>query len=84
MVKNQTQQLERTNGIVRQHTRRWHRRQNKFAKAWEQTEGTVRLVVSYFHWIWVRSRKENTAAMRTGLALAPWSCHDLITYPTLC
>ena len=27
----QTQQLESTNGIVRQQTGRWHRRQNKFA-----------------------------------------------------
>ena len=81
--KDQTQQLERTNGIVRQQTGRWHRRQNKFAKVWEQTEATVRLVVSYFNWIWVHSRKNNTAAMRTGLAIAPWSWHDMITYPTL-
>ena len=29
--KAQTQQLERTNGILRQQTGRWHRRQNKFA-----------------------------------------------------
>jgi insertion element IS1 protein InsB len=90
--KDQTQQSERTNGIVRQQTGRWrhevsplgHRRQNKFAKAWEQTQGTVRLVVSYFNWIWVHSRKENTAAMRVGLAISPWTWHDMITYPTLC
>ncbi len=81
--KEQTQQLERTNGIVRQQTGRWHRRQNKFAKAWEQTEATVRLVVSYFNWIWVHSRKKSTAAMREGLAIAPWSWHDMIIYPTL-
>lgn len=81
--KDQTQQLERTNGIVRQQTGRWHRRQNKFAKVCSQTEGTVRLVVSYFNWIWVHSRKENTAAMRAGLATTPWSWHDLITYSTL-
>jgi IS1 family transposase len=82
--KDQTQQLERTNGIVRQQTGRWHRRQNKFAKVWEQTEATVRLVLSYFNWIWVHSRKGTTAAQRTGLAIAPWSWHDLITYSTLC
>ena len=29
--KDQTQQLERTNGILRQPTGRWHRRLNKFA-----------------------------------------------------
>jgi insertion element IS1 protein InsB len=81
--KEQTQQLERTNGIVRQQTGRWHRRQNKFAKVWQQTEATVRLVVSYFNWIWVHSRKGNTAAQRSGLAIAPWSWHDLITFPTL-
>jgi insertion element IS1 protein InsB len=33
--KDQTQQLEQTNGIIRQQTGRWHRRQNKFAKVWE-------------------------------------------------
>jgi insertion element IS1 protein InsB len=81
--KEQTQQLERTNGIVRQQTGRWHRRQNKFAKVWEQTEATVRLVVSYFNWIWVHSRKGNTAAQRSRLATTPWSWHELITYPTL-
>jgi hypothetical protein len=34
-----TQRLERTNGIVRQQTGRWHRRQNKFGKLWAQTKG---------------------------------------------
>ena len=82
--KKQTQQLERTNGIVRQQTGRWHRRQNKFAKVWEQTEVTVRLAVSYFNWIWTHSRKKNTAAMRAGLAENPWGWHELISYPTLC
>ncbi len=68
-----------------------HRRQNKFAKVWQQTEATVRLVVSYFNWIWVHSRKKTTAAMREELAMqqhslretAPWNWHDMITYPTL-
>jgi IS1 family transposase len=46
-----TQRVERTNGIVRQQTGRWHRRQNKFSKLWEQTKLSVRLVVSYFNWI---------------------------------
>ena len=81
--KDQTQQLERTNGIVRQQTGRWHRRQNKFAKVWEQTEATARLVISYFNWIWVHSRKENTAAMRALFAIAPWSWDDLSTFATL-
>ena len=40
-----TQRLERTNGIVRQQTGRWHRRQNKFSKLWNQTQFTVRLVI---------------------------------------
>ncbi len=54
-----------------------------FLKAWGQTEATVRLVVTYFNWIWIHSRKKNTAAIRANLAFAPWSWHDLITYPTL-
>ena len=33
-----TQRLERTNGCLRQHTGRWHRRQNKFGKVWELSE----------------------------------------------
>jgi len=56
--KDQTQQLERTNGIVRQQIGRWHRRQNKFAKAWVQTEITVRLAIAYFNWIWVHTHKK--------------------------
>ncbi len=47
---------------------RWHRRQNKFAKVWEQTKVTVRLIVSYFNWIWVHSRHKNTAAIRALLS----------------
>ena len=43
--KDKTQRLERTNGIVRQQTGRWHRRANKFGKLWEQTKVTTRLVV---------------------------------------
>jgi len=46
--KDQTQRLERTNGILRQQTGRWHRQQNKFGKQWQQTKVTTRLVVSYF------------------------------------
>ena len=44
-----TQRLERTNGIVRQQTGRWHRRQNKFGKIWDQTTITACLVITYFN-----------------------------------
>lgn len=82
--KENTQKLERTNGIVRQQTGRWHRRQNKFGKLWEQTKVTARLTVSYFNWIWQHSRSRDTAAQRAGLAFSPWSWHDFATYPTFC
>lgn len=36
--KKNTQRLERTNRVIRQQTGRWHRRQNKFAKIWQQTK----------------------------------------------
>lgn len=78
-----TQRSERTNGILRQQTGRWHRRQNKFSKVWEETEMTVRLMVSYFNWIWQHSRLKTTAAQRAGLAKLPWTWADLATYPTL-
>jgi insertion element IS1 protein InsB len=81
--KEYTQRLERTNGILRQQTGRWHRRQNKFAKVWEQTKVTARLVVSYFNWIWVHSRLGTTAAQRAGLSEAKWTWDSLATYPTL-
>ncbi len=82
--KDQTQQLERTNGIVRQHNGRWHRRQNKFAKVWEQTLITVTLALAYFNWIWIHTC-DNTAAQRAGLAIAKnWNWDDLIAYPTHC
>ena len=81
--KDKTQRLERTNGIVRQQTGRWHRRQNKFGKLWEQTKVTTRLVVSYFNWIWQHSRLKSTAAQRAGLTSRTWTWYDLATYPTI-
>lgn len=80
--KENTQRIERTNGIVRQQTGRWHRRQNKFGKLWDHTKVTTRLVVSYFNWIWRHSRTGDTAAQRAGLATQPWAWHDIATYPT--
>jgi hypothetical protein len=81
--KDKTQRLERTNGIVRQQTGRWHRLQNKFSKLWEQTKLTVRLVVSYFTAIWLHSHFKTTAAQRAGLATHFWTWHELVTYPTI-
>ncbi|OLP18398.1 transposase, partial [Leptolyngbya sp. 'hensonii'] len=72
-----------TNGIIRQQTGRWHRRQNKFGKVWEQTKVTTRLVVSYFNWIWRHSRFKTTAAQRANLAAEPWTWQDFATYPTI-
>ena len=80
----QTQHKERINGILRQQIGRWHRRQNKFGKVWEQTKITIRLAIGYFNWIGVHGRKNNTAVQRVGLAFAPWSWNDHYTYPTLC
>ena len=79
-----TQRSERTNGILRQHTGRWHRRQNKFGKHWEQTKVTLRLIISYFNWIWVHSRLGTTAAQRADLTSEPWTWRDIAVYPTLC
>lgn len=81
--KDRTQRLERTNGIVRQQTGRWHRRQNKFGKIWEQTAITTRLVVSYFNWIWSNIRWGTTAAQRAGLTSRQWNWNDIVTYPTV-
>lgn len=78
-----TQRLERTNAILRQQTGRWHRRQNKFSKLWEQTEVTLKLVLSYFNWIWQHSYLGTTAAQRADLAECPWTWSDIATYPTL-
>ncbi len=83
VVKQGTQRLERTNTIVRQQTRRWHRHQNKEAKVYEQTKVTARLVVGYFNWIWEHSRLGTTAAQRAGLTDDRWTWNDLITYPTV-
>lgn len=80
--KENTQRLERTNGIIRQQTGRWHRRQNKFGKLWMQTKVTTRLVIGYFNWIWQHSRTGDSAAMRAGLASKPWVWKDIATYPT--
>ncbi len=79
-----TQRLERINGSLRQQTGRWHRRQNKFAKVWEQTKITLRLVISYFNWIWQHSRLGTTAAQRADLTSEPWTWQDIAVYSTLC
>jgi hypothetical protein len=81
--KKGTQRLERTNGILRQNTGRWHRLQNKFGKIWEQTKVTARLVVSYFNWLWKNSRLGTTAAQRARLTAWQWTWDDLATYPTV-
>ena len=89
--KDKTQRLERTNGIVRQQTGRWHRRQNKFGKVWEQTIVTTRtplagrspIVVSYCNWIWQHSRFKTTAAQRAQLTEQPWAWQDIVAYPTI-
>ena len=78
-----TQRIERTNGIIRQQTGRWHRRQNKFGKVWEQTKVTTRLVVSYFNWLWQDTGVKTAAAQRAGLAIHQWSWDELVSYPTL-
>jgi insertion element IS1 protein InsB len=78
-----TQRLEQTNGIFRQQNGRWHRRQNKFSKVWEQTEMVVRLTITYFNWVWCNSWTGDTAAERAGLALEPWTWQDITNYPTL-
>ncbi|MEM9009571.1 MAG: IS1 family transposase [Cyanobacteria bacterium P01_F01_bin.86] len=81
--KKYTQKLERTNGVIRQQTGRWHRRQNKFSKQWERTKVTTRIVVGYFNWIWRHSRKKTTAAQRAELTDFAWRWDDIFTYPTL-
>ena len=81
--KDRTQQLERTNGILRQQTGRWHRQQNKFGKQWQQMKVTTRLVVSYFSWMWQHSRSGTTAAQRAGLADYSWTWNDFAIFPTL-
>lgn len=81
--KDRTQRLERTNGILRQQTGRWHRQQNKFGKQWQQTKVTTCLVVSYFNWMWQHSRLVTTAAQRAGLASDSWTWNDFTPFPTL-
>jgi hypothetical protein len=68
---------------VQQQTGRWHRRQNKFAKIWEQTKVIERLVVSYVNWIWIHHHLGTTAAQRAGLTERRWSWNDLAIYPTV-
>ena len=78
-----TQRLERINGTLRQQTGRWHRRQNKFGKLWQQSEVTLRLVLSYFNWMWRHSCLGTVAAQRADLAERPWTWNHIATYPTL-
>ncbi len=79
-----TQRLERTNGILRQQTGKWHRHQNKFAKVWEQTEVTTRLVliatlIGFGNIVGWEQRQHS----ELGSASTPWTWHDVAIYPTL-
>ena len=78
-----TQRLERTNGSLRQQTGRWHRRQNKFSKVWQQTQVALRLVITYFNWIWQHSCLGTTAAQRAEFTARPWTWNDIAAYSTL-
>lgn len=44
---------------------------------------TVRLVISYFNWIWQHSCLGTTASQRAELTDRPWTWNDIVTYPTL-
>ena len=81
--KDRTQKIERTNGILRQQTGRFHRRQNKFSKLWEWTEIVVRLLVTFVNWIWVNSRKKTTAAQRANLTTEKWNWGNVCSYSTV-
>ncbi|ABW30246.1 conserved hypothetical protein [Acaryochloris marina MBIC11017] len=48
-----TQRLKRTNGILRQQTGRWHQRQNKFGKVWQQHAVTLTL---FYHFRQIKNR----------------------------
>ena len=52
-------------------------------KAWEQTKVTLRLVISYFNWIWRHSCLGTTAAQRADLTARAWTWNDIAIYPTL-
>jgi IS1 family transposase len=81
--KDKTQKIERINGILRQQTGRFHRRQNKFSKRWDWTKIVVRLLVTFVNWIWINSRKKTTAAQRANLTDRTWSWQDVCSYSTL-
>ncbi|HCF27152.1 MAG TPA: hypothetical protein DEV81_08095, partial [Cyanobacteria bacterium UBA11049] len=52
-------------------------------KLWNQTKVTLRLVISYFNWIWRHSCLGTTAAQRAELTDCPLTWNDIATYPTL-
>lgn len=80
----QVQQVLQTHsGIVRQQTGRWHRRQNKFGKMWEQSDCDSAISGELIQWIWQHRRLKTTAAQRAELADQPWTWHDIVTYPTI-
>jgi len=81
--KDRTQKVERTNGILRQQTGRFHRHQNKFGKLWEWSKIAVRLLVTFFNWIWIHSRKKTTAAQRANLTTDKWSWDNVCCYRSL-
>ncbi|AFY74812.1 hypothetical protein Syn7502_02877 [Synechococcus sp. PCC 7502] len=50
---------------------------------WEWNEIAVRLLVTFFNWIWIHSRKKTTAAQRANLTNRKWTWDNVSTYSTL-
>lgn len=70
--KDKTQQLERTNGIIRQQTRRWHRRQNKFGKVRGTNKDNYSISSKLLQLHWQHSRFKTTAAQQARLTTRGW------------
>ena len=64
----QTQRLERTNGIVRQQTGRWHRRQNKLGKVWDQTEGRSSVSGELLQWALDSQSAKNDSSLESRIS----------------
>jgi insertion element IS1 protein InsB len=79
-----TQRLERTNAILRQQTLSLASTTKQMrASCGSVPVVTLRLVLSYFNWIWRHSYLGTTAAQRAELTDSPGTWNDIVTYPTL-
>lgn len=76
----ETTYVERLNGTLRQHCRRFTRKGYAFSKRWRMLESALALFFAHYNFCWVQRTLKTTPAVAAGIASHPWSVGELFTH----